>query len=101
MYCGYGISFDSADSWSFDNEIARNVIIFGVDNSLSSQAENRKNNFLVLGAGPTFRINGRFGSPEKKFSIDFSKGKTKFCLSLHYNADISYLLVKGKEIFTF
>ena len=101
MYCDYGISFDSADSWSFDNEIARNVIIFGVDNSLSSQAENRKNNFLVLGAGPTFRINGRFGSPEKKFSIDFSKGKTKFCLSLLYNADISYLLVKGKEIFTF
>ena len=33
VYTGYGITFDSADSWSFDNGFARNVIIFGVDNS--------------------------------------------------------------------
>ena len=48
---------------------------------------------------PTFGINGRFGSPEKKFSINFSKGNSKFCLSLHYNADNSYLFVNGGEIF--
>ena len=35
------------------------------------------------------------------FSINFSKAKTKFCLSLHYNADNSYLFVNGKEIFKF
>ena len=56
--------------------------------------------FLVEGEGPTIRINGSFGSPEKKFSINFSKANTKFCLSLHYNADNSYLFVNGKEIFT-
>ena len=38
MYSVYGITFDSAGSWSFDNNIARNVIIFGVDNSLSTHA---------------------------------------------------------------
>ena len=57
MYSGYWITFDSAGSWSFDSAIARNVIIFGVDNSPSSHADNQKNNSLVLGEGPTFRIN--------------------------------------------
>ena len=35
---------------------------------------------------------------KKKFSINFSKAKTIFCLSLHYNGDKSYLFVNGKEI---
>ena len=72
----YGITFDIIGFWSFDNDNARNVLIFGVDNSSSSHADNRKNNFLVLGAGPTSGINGSFGSPEKKFSINFSKANS-------------------------
>ena len=55
----------------------------------------------MLGEVPTLRINGSFGSPEKKISINFSKSNTKFCLSLHYNADNSYLFVNGKEILKF
>ena len=90
MYSGYGIIFDSASSWSFDNDIPRNIIIFNVDNGSSFHADNRKNNFLVLGEGPNFGINGRFSSLEKFC-----------CLSLHYNADNSYLFVNGKEIFKF
>ena len=66
--------------WSFDNDIATNVIIFGVDKSSPSPADNLKSNFLVLGKGPTFGINGTFGSPEKMFSIIFTKENTKFCL---------------------
>ena len=38
---------------------------------------------------------------KKKFSINFSKTNTKVCLSLHYNADNTYLLVNGKEISKF
>ena len=53
----------------------------------------------MLGEGPTFGINGSFGSPEKKFCISFSKKNTKFFLSLHYNADNSYLFINGQEIF--
>ena len=37
----------------------------------------------------------------KKFSINFSKANTIFCLSLRYNGDVSYLFVNGKEIFKF
>ena len=74
-------------------------IIFGVGNNSSSHADNCKNNFLALVEGPTFGINRRFGSPEKKFSIKLVN--TKFCLNLHYNADNSYLFVNGNEIFKF
>ena len=38
---------------------------------------------------------------KKKFGINFTKANTKFCLSLHYNADNSYLFANGKEIFEF
>ena len=91
--------FGGAASWSFDNDTARNVLIFGVDNRSSSYVENRKNNFLVLGEGPTFRINGSFGSPEKNVSINFSKANTKLCLSLHYNADNIYLFANRNSTF--
>ena len=41
------------------------------------------------------------GSPEKKFSINFTKVSTKFCLSLHCNADNSYLFINGQEFCKF
>ena len=53
---------------------------------------------MILGEGYTFGINGKIGAREKRFSINFSKAKTKFCLMLHYNADNSYLLFNRKEI---
>ena len=80
MYSRYGITFNRADWWCFCNNSAKNVIIFGVDGSSSSHAENPKNNFLILSLGPTFGKNGIFGSPEKKFSINFIKANTKILL---------------------
>ena len=59
MYSGYGISFDGAGSWSFDNDSAKNAIFFGVDNSSSCNTDNSKESFLILGEGLTFGINGR------------------------------------------
>ena len=34
---------------------------------------------------------------KKIFSINFSKARTRLCLSLHYNGDNNYLFVNGKE----
>ena len=99
VYSGYRLTFDSAGSWSFDNDFAINIRSFGVDNSSSSHSDNRQNNFLILGEDPTYGVNGSFGSPEKKFNINFTKANTKFCLSLNYNGNNSYLFVNGKEIF--
>ena len=97
VYSGYRITFDGNDDWSFGNDSARNVIILGVDNSSSYYSDNCKNNFLILGEGPTFGLNGRFGSTEKPFRINFTKANTQFCLSLHYNHDNNYLFVNGKK----
>ena len=53
----------------------------------------------MLGEGPTYGIKGSFGSPEKEFSVNFTKANTKFCLSLHYNADnIICLLMEKKSV---
>ena len=67
IYSGYGITFGSAGSWSFEDNFARNVIIFGADNSSSPHSDNRKNNFLILGQGPTYGINENFGLLEEMF----------------------------------
>ena len=47
MYSGYGIAFYSAGSWNFDDDFARNVVIFSADNSSSSWTDSF-NNFLIL-----------------------------------------------------
>ena len=65
--------------------------------SSSCHIDNHKINFLVLDEGPTYVINGSFASPEETFNISFTKPKTNFCLSLHYNGNNSYLFVNGKE----
>ena len=54
---------------------------------------------MIFGERPTFGINGKLGPTEKKFSINFTKASTQFCLSLYHNTDNSYLFVNGKEIF--
>ena len=38
---------------------------------------------------------------KKKININFSEAKTKFCLSLHYKSDNSYLNVNEKGIYKF
>ena len=38
VYRGYGITFDSVGSRSFDNDTAINILIFGVHNSSKSHA---------------------------------------------------------------
>ena len=48
MYGGYGIKFDGKGKWGFGNNPTRNFIIFGVDNSFSCHADNRKSDFLIF-----------------------------------------------------
>ena len=45
VYSRYGIKLDSASSWSFSNDFARNVMIFRVDDSSSSCSDHRKKDF--------------------------------------------------------
>ena len=78
VYIGYGIAFDGLGSWSFGNDFARNVIIFGVDNSSSSQADDCKINFLVLGEGSTDDINSSICKAEKSLILILVKQRKTF-----------------------
>ena len=50
QYSGYGIAFASRGSFTHpDGDYGVNVIIFGCDLSISSHANNRANNILILG----------------------------------------------------
>ena len=57
-YNDQGIAFDRKGFWSFDNGMARNIVIFGVDNSSSPHTDNPKKKILLSGEGPTKGING-------------------------------------------
>ena len=85
-------------TWIFNPDYARNVVIFGIDNSLSSHIDNLKNNFLVLSEGLTEGINGSVGATGKKIA---SKENTKFCLSWNYNRNESYFYVNKTDIYKF
>ena len=100
-YSGYGIGFDRRSSFSFPGGgFGQNVIIFGVDMSSSTKIDNRKKDILILGKGPTQGLEHTL-SAEKMYSINFTENIKKFCLSLHYNKENSYLFVNGTKIIKF
>ena len=59
--------------------------------------DNSKNRFLVLGEEPTEVLMVVLVQQKNKTSINFGKANTKFCLSLHYNGDESYLQIRDIE----
>ena len=68
--------------------------------SSSAKIDNRQKDILILGKGPTQRLEHAL-SAEKMYSINFSASNKKFCLSLHCNGANSYLFVNGIEIYKF
>ena len=60
--------------------------------NFSIHPNNKINNILVLGKQFIQGINDTTSYAEKTYSINFTKTKVKFCLSLRYNGDNSYLL---------
>ena len=100
-YLGYGLGFDRKGQFSFGNGFGRNVIIFGADMGYFVHVDSNKKDILVLGQGPTQEFDGTTLTAEKFYSINFTENNKKFCLSLHYNSDSTYLFVNGKEVIKF
>ena len=67
----------------------------------STHANIKVNNILVFGNDFIQGINSTTIYAEKMHLINFTKSKTRFCLSLHYDDDNSYLFVNGTEICKF
>ena len=104
-YKGYGICFDERSEFGHTiteggfahTTDARNVLIFGADMSFSVHATNRANHIYLMGTGLTQGINDTTIYAEKNFYRNFTDPGEKFVLSLHYNADDSYLFVNGRQ----
>ena len=79
----------------------QNVIIFVADMSSSVHMDNKEKDILVLGDRLTQGLDGTMQTAEKKYSINFTMGRNKFCFSLHYNGANSYLFVNGTELIKF
>ena len=60
-----------------------------------------KKDILILGEGPTQGLDGTILTAEKKYSVNFTVTRKKFCLSLHYKESNSYLFNNGPEIIKF
>ena len=68
--------------------------------SSSAHIDNNKKNKLVFGIGPTQGLEHTL-TAEKMYSVNFTVTNKKFCLSLHYNVENSYLFVNGTEFYKF
>ena len=69
--------------------------------SSSVHTNNNKESILILGEGITQILDDTTLTAEKKYSINFTISKKKFCLSLHHNGANSYLLANATEIIKF
>ena len=100
-YNEYEIGFDSKGTFSHPSGgFGRNVLIFGADVSLSAHANNKKRTILVLNEG-IIQIPSTTLYAEEMYSVSFTENNKKFCLSLHYNGDNSYLFVNSIKIIKF
>ena len=68
--------------------------------SFSAHIDNKKEDILVLGKGPTQGLEHTL-TAEKMYSINFAVTKKKFCLSSHYNGANNYLFVTDTEMYKF
>ena len=71
---GYGIGFDACSQFSLANgEWGKNVVIFGADSSSAACADNKKQDILVFGEGPTERLDDTTTATETKLYITITK----------------------------
>ena len=82
-YSGYGIGFDRRGNFLVSGRFGRNLILFGVDMTSSSQADNKKKDTLILGEGPRQRLGDTTLTVERNYSTNFTENDKKFSLSLN------------------
>ena len=80
---------------------AKNVIIFGVDNSSSLLIDNKNKNILVRGEGTTQGLDNTIITAGDKYPINFTEFGKIFVFSLHYNGSNSFSFVNITKIYQF
>ena len=84
-HSGYGIRFDALSKFSLSNgEWSKNVVIFGVDNSYSMDADNRGKDILVLGEDTADGLDDSAIPAEAKCFLIITKSKSLFISELQW-----------------
>ena len=101
-YSYYGIGSNSRSKFSLlDSNMGINVINFGADMSSSVYVDNKGNDILILGEGPTQGLDDTTLTAEAKYPINFTQRNKRSVLSLHYNGNNSFLFVNATRIYQF
>ena len=83
-YSRYSIGFNSHSLFSIPNfDWSKNVIIFEVANSSSVHIDDKRKIYNK-------RLDDTIVTAEPKYSLNFTRSRRKFCLSLHYNGNNSF-----------
>ena len=91
VYSCCRIEFDTQIEFSLpDGSVGKNVIIFKADISSSVHINNKGKEILILGKGPTRRLNNITLTAETLYSTNFTRPGIKFCLSQHHNGRNSF-----------
>ena len=93
-YSVYGVSF-SLKTHQLNGENTYDLVTFDADLSDSKHAENQKNNTLILGK-ISLKLNDTTFKPEGETEANYASN-SKTVMSFHFQADNSYLYVKGKK----
>ena len=72
---------------------------FGADMSSSVHVDNKNKDILILGEGPTQRLDDSTLTAEFKYAINLTQSNRRFVLSLHYNGSDSFLFVYTTKIY--
>ena len=73
VYSSYGIEFYSCSDFSLsDGSMGKNIITFGANMSPSAHIDNKGKDILILGKGPTQRLDDTTLKAEAKYSISYS-----------------------------
>ena len=69
--------------------------------SSSVHVDNKGKDIVILGEGPTQRLDDTTLTVEAKYPISFTQSGKRFVLSLHHNGSNSFLLVNATKAYQF
>ena len=67
--------------------------------SPSVRVDNKGKDILILGEGPTQRLDDSTLKAEAKYLTNFTQSGKTFVLSLHYNGSNSFLFVNAAKVY--
>ena len=82
-----------------ERSMGKNFIIFGADMSSSVHIDNNVKDILILGEGPTQRLDDTTLTAETIYPINIIQSNKRFVLSLHYNGNNSFLFVNTTKLY--